>query len=556
MKLKVDSSEQKLRGGYYTPKLMADFIVKWALPPKKDSGNNALRILEPSCGDGVFLESLINTQNPNKFYCTAIELIENEANVAKERTFYNSDFNVINSDFFEEFNNTLKNQKFDIILGNPPYIRYQYLTTEQRDTQAKILVDNGMKSNKLINAWVSFVVAAVQMLDKNGKIGLVIPAELLQVAYAEELRLFLIENLSKVSIITFEELVFPDVQQEVVLLLGEKTEKKVREKNKITVIEVQNVNSLEEQFNNLTKEFKDVDHTSDKWTKYFLNNYEISLINEIKDHDKFLKFKEVADIDIGITTGNNKYFSVDNETVQKYNLQEVALPLIGRSAHASGLYFNYDDWQKNVDKGVAAQLVYFPNKSYDLLPQNYQEYIKLGEEQEMHIGYKCSIRENWFHIPSVWVPDAFFLRRNNKFPKFVLNDIDAVSTDTMHRIRFNQDIDRDKLLLSYYNSITFAFTEIEGRSYGGGVLEILPGELEKVVLPNLQDIDSSLASSLIQKIDQVIRDNVDIEVILDEIDQAVLVDYIGIEKEVVLQFRNIWKKLMNRRLNRKKRKNN
>lgn len=556
MKLKVDSSEQKLRGGYYTPKLIADFIVKWALPPKKDSGNNALRILEPSCGNGVFLESLINAQNPNEFYCTAIELIETEANVAKERTFYNSDINVINSDFFEEFNNTLKNQKFDIIIGNPPYIRYQYLTTEQRDTQAKILVDNGMKSNKLINAWVSFVVAAVQMLDKNGKIGLVIPAELLQVAYAEELRLFLIENLSKVSIVTFEELVFPDVQQEVVLLLGEKTEKKVREKHKITVIEVQNVNSLEEQFNNLTKEFKDVDHTSDKWTKYFLNNDEISLINEIKDHDKFLKFKEIADIDIGITTGNNKYFSVDNETVEKYNLQEVALPLIGRSAHASGLYFNYDDWQKNVDKGVAAQLVYFPNKSYDLLPQNYQEYIKLGEDQEMHIGYKCSIRENWFHIPSVWVPDAFFLRRNNKFPKFVLNDIDAVSTDTMHRIRFNHDIDRDKVLLSYYNSITFAFTEIEGRSYGGGVLEILPGELEKVVLPNLQEIDSSLASSLIKKIDEVIRDNDDIEVILDEIDQVVLVDYIGIEKEVVLQFRNIWKKLMNRRLNRKKRKSN
>lgn len=553
MKLKVNSTEQKLRGGYYTPKLIADFIVKWALPQKRNSDNNVLQILEPSCGDGVFLESLTNLQNLNKFYCTAIELIENEANVAKERTFYNPDFNVINSDFFEEFNSNLKNKKFDIILGNPPYIRYQYLTAGQRDTQAKILVENGMKSNKLINAWVSFVVAAVQMLNNNGKVGLVIPAELLQVAYAEELRLFLIEHLSKVSIVTFEELVFPDVQQEVVLLLGEKTEKKVKEKNKITVIEVKNVSTLEEQFNNLTIEFKDVDHTSDKWTKYFLNNEEITLINQIKSNDKFLKFKEIADIDIGITTGNNKYFSVDNETVQKYGLQEVTLPLIGRSAHASGLYFNYDDWRKNVDKGVAAQLVYFPNKSYDSLPHNYQEYIKFGEEKGMHTGYKCSIRENWFHIPSVWVPDAFFLRRNNKFPKFVLNDIDAVSTDTMHRIRFNKDIDRDKALLSYYNSITFAFTEIEGRSYGGGVLEILPGELEKIVLPNLQDIDRSLTSTLISKIDKVIRDNEDIEIILDVIDQTVLIEYIGIEKEVVLQFRKIWKKLMNRRLNRKKR---
>lgn len=39
------------------------------------------------------------------------------------------------------------------------------------------------------------------------------------------------------------------------------------------------------------------------------------------------------------------------------------------------------------------------------------------------------------------MPDAFFLRRNNLYPKFVLNCCDAVSTDTMHRIKFNNDID-------------------------------------------------------------------------------------------------------------------
>lgn len=553
MKLKNESTEQKLRGGYYTPKLMADFIVKWAFGKRK-LDKHIVQILEPSCGDGVFLESLINLNTPNKFHCTAIELMENEAKIARERIFLNTDFDVINADFFEEFNNNLKHRKFDVIIGNPPYIRYQYLTNDQRNTQAKILVESGMKSNKLINAWVSFIVAAVQMLDNNGKIGMVIPAELLQVAYAEELRLFLIENLSKVTIVTFEELVFPDVQQEVVLLLGEKTEKKVKEQNKISVIEVKNVETLEDQFNCTSIEFKDVDHTTDKWIKYFLTNQEITLINLIKQHEGFLRFDEVADIDIGITTGNNKYFSVDNETVQKYKLEEVALPLIGRSAHASGLYFNYDDWQKNVEKGVEAQLVYFPNKSFELLPSNYQEYIKFGEEQKMHVGYKCSIRENWFHIPSVWVPDAFFLRRNNKFPKFVLNDINAVSTDTMHRIRFNKGVDRHKALLSYYNSITFAFTEFEGRSYGGGVLEILPGELEKVVLPNLQDFDIVLASNLIKKIDQVIREKDDIECILDEIDHEVLIKHLGVKKEVVVQFREIWKKLMNRRLNRKKKR--
>lgn len=83
------------------------------------------------------------------------------------------------------------------------------------------------------------------------------------------------------------------------------------------------------------------------------------------------------------------------------------------------------------------------------------------------------------------MPDAFFLRRNNLYPKFVLNCCDAVSTDTMHRIKFNNDIEPERIVLSYYNSISFAFTEICGRSYGGGVLEILPGEVGNVLVPIL-----------------------------------------------------------------------
>ncbi|MHB1955596.1 MAG: hypothetical protein ACYCOU_17820 [Sulfobacillus sp.] len=44
------------------------------------------------------------------------------------------------------------------------------------------------------------------------------------------------------------------------------------------------------------------------------------------------------------------------------------------------------------------------------------------------------------------------------------------------------DVDPLNVLLSYYNSISFAFAEICERSYGGGVLEILPGEMGNIVL--------------------------------------------------------------------------
>ena len=87
---------------------------------------------------------------------------------------------------------------------------------------------NGMKPNKLINIWVCFLVACTKMLSEKGKIAFIIPAELLQVTYAEEVRLFLSNQYSKITLITFKTLVFPDIQQEIVVFIGEKGEEKTK----------------------------------------------------------------------------------------------------------------------------------------------------------------------------------------------------------------------------------------------------------------------------------------------------------------------------------------
>jgi hypothetical protein len=53
MQLIKEATEEKLRGGFYTPEPIAAFILKWAF-----NGNTELDILEPSCGDGVFLKEI------------------------------------------------------------------------------------------------------------------------------------------------------------------------------------------------------------------------------------------------------------------------------------------------------------------------------------------------------------------------------------------------------------------------------------------------------------------------------------------------------------------
>lgn len=543
MKLKDSSSVQKLKGAYYTPQILADSIVNLFINDQIDT------ILEPSCGDGVFLTSLKKTGFLDKLmHLDAIEIDSAEASKVAQKFKEFDAVEVSNEDFFKYYKESFDNKKYDLVLGNPPYIRYQYLTQTQRSLQAKILTSHGMKSNKLINAWVAFMVACVQLLSDKGKIAFIVPAEILQVAYAEDLRLYLAEHLGKITLITFNQLVFPDIEQEVVVFIGEKsdTEKGIR------IVELNNLSDFS-TLDLSSNGFQKLSHVKEKWTKYFITPDEMRLIKQLQSDDRFAKFSDYGIINVGVTTGNNKYFSVTEEVSNLYDLQQVTLPLIGRSSHAHGIYFTDDDWKANRNAGKPARLICFPDISLEKYPPKHKEYILRGESNGENLGYKCSIRDKWYIVPSVWIPDAFFLRRNNLYPKFVLNCCGAVSTDTMHRMKFNADVEPDDLLLAYYNSISFAFTELCGRSYGGGVLEILPGEMGKIVIPkisNISTLDRSLKQDLLKRIDKIVRSGNDIQEALDLVDQVVLINLLGISKDTCRAARMIWKKMQNRRLAR------
>ncbi len=76
----------------------------------------------------------------------------------------------------------------------------------------------GLTPTRLTNIWMPFVVAA--RCSGNLTLAMVIPAELLQVGYAAQLRKFLTEHYQSITIVTFNKLLFDGAQQEVVLLLA------------------------------------------------------------------------------------------------------------------------------------------------------------------------------------------------------------------------------------------------------------------------------------------------------------------------------------------------
>jgi adenine-specific DNA methylase len=117
----------------------------------------------------------------------------------------------------------------------------------------------------------------------------------------------------------------------------------------------------------------------------------------------------------------------------------------------------------------------------------------------------------------------------------------------MHRVFTKANTNKNAFIASFYNSLSLAFSEIVGRSYGGGVLELMPSETEQILLPYRVENAEMLSS-----IDKMMRQKKDINQILSISNQIVLKDGYGFTDREIMLADNIWKKLSARRLNRGK----
>lgn len=536
MKLITEASSEKLRGGFYTPEPIAEFVLRWGI-----NGSKNLDILEPSCGDGVFLEQL-HKNNFEYQSITAIELDNEEALKADKIDLKTK--RIINDDFHAFCNNT--EQRFDLIVGNPPYIRYQFFDRKQQAEASNIFIKAGLTYSKLTNAWVSFVVGSSLLLkDNGGKIGFVLPAEILQVSFAQQLRRFLAQFYNKINIISFEKLVFPNIQQEVVLLLCEKNKSTEHYIEHIELKDAAGLKTLD--FNRLKSPQKRIDFKSNKWTFYFLEQEEIDFLENIAQKRKIPTLEKYAKVEVGITTGSNDFFTVPLSTVEEYDLQHYAKPMVGRSVQVNSVIFNQKDWENNKFSKAKAHLLVFPEKQHLNQKNGAVKYIAHGESLGINKGYKTSIRNDWFVVPSLKISDALFIRRNNLYPRLIINQAQAYTTDTMHRVFLRPGTNLNAFTASYYNSLSLALTEVCGRSHGGGVLELMPNEVEKILLP--YHIDNE---KLLKEIDALIRNKTNIEEIVKITNEIILKQHYGLTEKEINIAHSIWKKLSFRRLNRGK----
>ena len=196
---------KKETGSFYTPHELIEYMISYIR-----ARINPGKILEPSAGDGRFAE-------PLKVFDAKVSLVEFDTNKAEKLvSSFSSYCNICCSDFIKYANQS--NERFDLIIGNPPYIAKKNIPEEQCQETEKILRYFQLDKSIFQNLWVSFVLSSMKLLSNKGAIFFVLPFEFLQVQYAEKLRGFLETRFNTIEIITFEERVFKEIEQDICLV--------------------------------------------------------------------------------------------------------------------------------------------------------------------------------------------------------------------------------------------------------------------------------------------------------------------------------------------------
>lgn len=463
--------DEKRSGSYYTPSRTVKFTYSYLTEQNKSIRS----ILEPSVGDGRFLDEFLNSATYDRV--VGVELDREKVSNLKSKG-YPRNVTIIASDFLEYAQNCT--DKFQLIIGNPPYINIKNMEKGFLESGRNICKELTLPESLLQNSWVAFVLASVTLLDNNGAIFFVLPAEFLQVQYAERLRIFLEEKFNTIHIITFLERMFPDIEQEACLVYLTNEERALPYISYKQYKELDSATYLFESRIERNKPLK-------KWSNAVLSDADIDLLKRISA--EYQCIGNIATSAPGIVTAANNKFILTEDEVNQYSCRDYVMPIISKGVMARNKFeVSSALIEQLAHDGKKVYLLNLSNTDENILPKTLKDY--LGEvakikrnDIEIQNSYKCSKRKPWYAVPIVRSGSVIFFKRYDICPRISTNPEGIHTTDIAYNLQLNEEIEAESLVFCFYNSLTLAQCEFVGRYYAGGVSELTPNEFRSVVVP-------------------------------------------------------------------------
>lgn len=300
-------------GQYFTPEHVADFMIGLSSVPKKG------KILEPACGEGIFLKLL-----EEKGY-------KNIVGYEVDKTLKKITEALI---FFESFVTADIKDKYDLIIGNPPYIRWKNLDQElKQELETNKLWQKYF--NSLCDYLCIFVLKSVELLKDGGELIFITPEYWINTKHAEVLRDYLVKNGVFSEIIHFNETpIFDKVASSILIFKFIKANDSKVEKQKIKITKYLSTQRLTEETlskikNGISDEKievfeRDQFEVGERWMlapnkigdklKIYEDKCVAVVANSLfGEEKKYITLGDIADIGNGMVSGLDKAFQIPKE---------------------------------------------------------------------------------------------------------------------------------------------------------------------------------------------------------------------------------------------------
>lgn len=374
-------------------------------------------ILEPSAGEGIFIDEVLKTRK--KVHIDALDINDDAISILQKKYDDNPDVDVRKTDtlfdsqldkydisqLWLKQTDTLLDEQLDFfnstgghytgVIGNPPYGAWQ--DYERRDRLKKKYVGQYVKETYSL-----FLLRCISVLKLNGRLSFIIPDTFLYVNMHTKLRELLLKKTKIEEIIIFPSKFFPGISfgySNLCIITLERSEMQVAINNSVKIyrgfkkseefrrlIVNDTLPSYIENFN-----LKQSDVLSNPQHRFvFADNQIVSLLKKTT-----VNLGDIADVVTGFYTGNNKKFIkaasdtvkgaknyevidqsmiVDNSSTDgEPNLSEAYIPFI-KSASETRYVRNHEDWYVRWD----SETVSFYKADKKARFQNSDYYFKTG----------------------------------------------------------------------------------------------------------------------------------------------------------------------------------
>lgn len=476
------NESQKLRnclGQFATPFKLASEIVYQAISMLPLESN--ICFLEPGFGTGPFYSALINS--PFAFRVQVAKGIEIDLRYgeAARKIWQNTGLQLTIGDFTKIIPPKNEEDKFNLVICNPPYIRHQHLTQVQKqELQSAVSHLTGLKINGLTGLYVYFMILSQAWMSQNGVGAWLIPSEFMDVNYGEMVKRFLLERVTL-------ELIYRSNPQEVQFENALVSSAIVFFRNALPPKKHKVKFTFGGCLSNpeLSKEIE-VDHLreSPKWTHFPERDYKPSLRNSSYKLGDFFTIKR------GLATGCNSFFILTQEQIAENQLpKEFLIPVLpSPKALETNEVMSDQNGIPKIKNKLYLLSCDIPEEQVRTQYPMLWRYLRRGEAERVNERYLCKHRRPWYSqeirppAPLLCTYMGRSTKRSKNPFRFILNHSKATATNVYLMLYPNPPLD---LIIKnnkhkVWEILSLIKAEIltgEGRVYGGGLNKIEPKEL-------------------------------------------------------------------------------